>query len=308
MRSVTAVVCVYTERRWDRILMALRSLREQTLAPQEVLVVVDHNPPLKTRLEAALPEVRVVENRHRQGLSGGRNTALELATGDLVAFLDDDAEAAPDWLETLVGAMSTDDVLGAGSRVEPEWQTRRPRWWPAEFDWVVGCTYRGMPGTSCVVRNPSGGAMVLRRDLRERAGLFREDLGRVGDRPVGCEETEYCLRAARLTGGVFRYEPSSTISHLVPPARCTWSYFLNRCYSEGLSKAIVARSVHGAAPLATERHYVTRVLPAGVLAGLNDAVGLDLPGLLRASNIVLGVAAASAGFLTGRARRATLDA
>lgn len=304
---VTAVVCVYTEQRWDRILLALLSLEEQSLQPEELLVVVDHNPSLQARLTAERPGVRVEANHHRRGLSGARNTALELASSDLVAFLDDDARASRDWLEVLARAM-TDGVLGAGSRVDPEWETRRPRWWPAEFDWVVGCTYRGMPAHRSVVRNPSGGAMLLRRDLRESAGLFREDLGRVGERPVGCEETEYCLRASRATGGVFLYEPATSITHFVPQVRCTWSYFLNRCFSEGLSKAIVARSAQAAAPLETERRYVTRVLPRGVAAGLADAARLDLSGLLRAANIALGVASATLGFAAGRSRRATPDA
>lgn len=305
--AVTAVVCVYTEQRWDRILMALASLEDQTLPPDEVLVVVDHNPALLERLCAERPGIRVVPSQHRPGLSGGRNTALELATGELVAFLDDDACAAPDWLERLVPLM-TEGVLGVGSRVDPEWETRRPRWWPAEFDWVVGCTYRGMARQRTVVRNPSGGAMVLRRELRDTVGLYRTDLGRVGDRPLGCEETEYCLRATTATGGVFLYEPAAFITHLVPRARCTWSYFINRCFNEGLSKSIVARSAQAGTPLATEQCYVTRVLRKGVVAGLADFAGFDGAGLLRAANIVLGLGSASLGFLLGRLKGYSGDA
>jgi glycosyltransferase involved in cell wall biosynthesis len=306
--TITAAVCVYTERRWDRILLALSSLEDQTLPPDEVLVVVDHNPSLHARLSTERPSVRVVESQYRPGLSGGRNTALELAKGELIAFLDDDARASSDWLETLVRPMTDGGVLGVGSRVDPEWETHRPRWWPAEFDWVVGCTYRGMSAKRTVVRNPSGGAMVLRRDLRESAGLYRVDLGRVGERPLGCEETEYCLRASTVTGGVFLYEPAAAVTHLVPRGRCTFSYFLNRCFNEGLSKSIVARSAPGAAPLATERGYVRQILPRGVMAGLADTARFDGSGVLRASAILLGVAAATAGFLVGRLTRYMPDA
>ena len=43
----------------------------------------------------------MVENTHEQGLSGGKNTGAATATGDIVAFLDDDAVAEPGWLEAL---------------------------------------------------------------------------------------------------------------------------------------------------------------------------------------------------------------
>ena len=50
------------------------------------------------RLRAVLPDVTVVENRKQRGLSGGKNTGVEVTSSDVVVFLDDDAVAHPDWL------------------------------------------------------------------------------------------------------------------------------------------------------------------------------------------------------------------
>ena len=100
--SASVVICAYTEERWDDVLAAVGSVRAQQLPPHEIIVVVDHNPALYSRLRTALADALVVENRFQRGLSGGKNTGVEVATGDVVAFLDDDAVAEHAWLPHLV--------------------------------------------------------------------------------------------------------------------------------------------------------------------------------------------------------------
>jgi hypothetical protein len=62
------------------------------------------------------------------------------------------------------------------------------------------------------------------------------------------------------------------VIHRVPPDRQTFAYFRSRCYSEGLSKALVTRSVGTQTGLASERAYSTVTLPLGVLHGLRRAL------------------------------------
>src|SRR5579863_4698407 len=145
--AVSVVICVYTERRWTMILEALQSLSVQSRRPDQVIVVVDHNDDLLTLARSELPAwVQVVPNAEPSGLAGARNTGVRLATGDVVAFLDDDAEAAPTWLEELVRHYDDHRVVGTSGLVSAAWpEGRRPRWLPPEFDWVVGCSYRGLP-------------------------------------------------------------------------------------------------------------------------------------------------------------------
>ena len=99
--SISVVICVYTEQRWREILEAVESIRQQSVKCLEIILVVDHNPVLRDRLVNALPDVIVLENKQKQGLSGGRNTGISVARGDVIAFLDDDAVADPDWLKYL---------------------------------------------------------------------------------------------------------------------------------------------------------------------------------------------------------------
>jgi len=296
--SVSAVVCTHDVARWDALVRAVVSLQRQALAPIEVVVVVDHNPGLLSRVRAELPEVVAVANDHEQGLSGARNTAVAAARGTLVAFLDDDAEAASDWLELLVATCSREGVLGAGGRVLPRWLGERPAWFPAEFLWVVGCTYEGVPTVSSPVRNLYGGCFCIRRSVFERIGGFRSELGRVGANRMGCEETELCIRAAQGSDDArFWYEPAAVIVHDVPADRTTWSYFRSRCYAEGVSKARLSQLVGADAGLSTERAYVRRTLPGGVGRGVRDAVtGADAAGALRAGAIAGGLAITAVGY------------
>ncbi|MER5887562.1 glycosyltransferase family 2 protein, partial [Streptomyces sp. NPDC001941] len=310
-RRFSVVVCAYTADRWDDILAAVASVRRQTLPALETLLVVDHNAALGRRLEeeygdgAPGARVRVLANAGPRGLSAGRNTGIAAARGEFVAFLDDDAVAEPDWLRFLAQGYDDPAVQAVGGRTLPAWASgRRPAWFPEEFDWVVGCTYRGLPAGRVRVRNVLGGNASFRRSAFDAAGGFATGIGRDGGRrPLGGEETELCIRLARaVPGAVLLVDDRAVIHHKVPPGRERFAYFRTRAYAEGLSKALVARSVGAGRGLETERRYTTRVLPAGVARGLRDFVLARPGGAGRACAIVTGVAAAAGGYARGALR------
>jgi GT2 family glycosyltransferase len=220
-----------------------------------------------------------------------------------VAFLDDDAVAAPGWLAHLLAPYADPAVCGVGGSVDPWFPGDRPPNLPAEFDWVVGCTYRGLPTSRAPVRNLIGANMSFRRSVFERVGGFHNDMGRIGSRPLGCEETEFCIRARQAGAGEVMLEPAARVRHRVPAERTSWRYFRARCWAEGLSKAVVARRAGRADGLAAERSYTLRTLPRGFAAGLTDAaLRRDPTGFLRAGAIAAGLAITSAGYVFGAAR------
>ncbi|MCH7584942.1 MAG: glycosyltransferase family 2 protein [Acidobacteria bacterium] len=301
--TISVVVCAYTEERWDLLTASLDSVLVQSRSPAEVVLVIDHNPALFERASAGLPEVRVIENSGSQGLSDARNSGVAAATGDVVAFLDDDAVAAPNWLERLTVPYDDPRVVAVGGRAMPEWETRKPGWFPEEFNWVVGCTYTGHRLEPGPVRNVIGCNMSLRRDVIESVGGFRSELGRIGTRPAGGEETELSIRAAGTRpDAIVWYEPDASVSHFVPAGRTSWSYFRRRCVAEGESKALITGLVGAHDSLATEWSYTLRVLPRGILAGIRQAItGRDPAGLVRALAIVAGFALTGIGYVRGRA-------
>src|SRR5260370_2690159 len=101
MPSITVVLTTFSERRWPQLQLAVRSLHGQTQVPDEIVIVVDHNPALLRTVRHTFPEITVIENREPAGLSGARNTGLTAATGAIVAFIDHDADASPHCPEPL---------------------------------------------------------------------------------------------------------------------------------------------------------------------------------------------------------------
>ena len=276
----------------------MQAILAQSTGPDRVILVVDHNQPLLERARREFGErVTVIPNGSRQGLSGARNTGVGAAAEEIIAFLDDDAVPEPGWLAALISAYD-EGVLGVGGAIEPDWATARPRWFPPEFDWVVGCTYEGLPVAGGTVRNLIGAAMSLRREVFERIGGFRDELGRVGSLPFGCEETELCIRATQeIPGGVFRYEPAARVRHWVGPERARFAYFRRQCFNEGRGKALISELVGSRDGLSAERSQALRVLPAAVITGLRESfTERDSAGLLRGGAIVAGLLSAAAGY------------
>jgi glycosyltransferase involved in cell wall biosynthesis len=298
---VSVVICAYTTERWDNLLAAIASVDQQhDRASLEIVVVIDHNPPLLEKMAAAGLDVRLTGNVEARGLSGARNSGVQLASGQIVAFLDDDAIADPGWLEALVTTYDDPSVAGAGGAIRPLWETGRPWWWPEEFDWVVGCTYRGMPEQRAVVRNVIGCNMSFRRDVLESIGGFAHGIGRIGTRPLGAEETELSIRLGRRwPNRSIVYEPDASVDHRVPASRATFRYFRSRCYAEGLSKAAVSKLVGATDALATERAYAARTLGRAVLAELRRAIRGDRTAIGRGLAIIVGLAITTAGYVAG---------
>jgi GT2 family glycosyltransferase len=306
----SVVICAYTTKRWDQLQAAVESVAGQS-ADVEIVIVVDHDDDLLDMCVAEWPQHRVVANQFAQGLSGARNTGVSHTTGEVIAFLDDDAVAESGWLDVLTAGFAAPSVGGVGGHVKPAWTVTPPRWLPPEFWWVVGCSYVGLPTDAREIRNPIGANMAFTRSVFEQVGGFREEIGRVGTIPLGCEETEFSIRA-RAAGFSVWYHPTATVLHSVPAERLTPRYFLRRCYAEGLSKALVSALAGRSDGLASERAYATRTLPRAVGGALAQAVRgpARIDGLRRAAAVIAGLLSASAGFVRGtmahRRRQASL--
>jgi GT2 family glycosyltransferase len=298
--DVAVIVCAFSLERWSALTACVESVLQQTCQPYQVIVVIDHNADLfECARRQFAGEVKVVENTGERGLSGARNSGLTHVNEQFVAFLDDDAVADPDWLEQLLLGFDTSNVLGVGGCIQPLWAGGRPAWFPAEFNWVVGCTYAGMPTSTGQIRNLIGASMCLRREVLVTLGGFSSNLGRTDRQPEGCEETDLCIRARRRwPEGRFVYQPRAIVSHLVPPSRVTWSYFRSRCYAEGCSKAKLGRRVGANAALRVERKYVAQTLSRALLRCVGRGLSRrDRPALTQGAAIVVGVAATAAGYI-----------
>ena len=302
---VGVVIASHAVERWPALRAAVRSVAAQCPAPAQIVVVVDHNPALLTMARDQLPDVDVLANAGPPGASGTRNTGAARIRAGLIAFLDDDAVARSGWLAALGESCAMPGVLGAGGRVEPVWPGAAPAWFPDEFGWVVGASYRGLPTSRQPVRGVWSENMMVRRDVFEAVGGFRPGFGKTGERSAP-EDTDFCVRAARAAPGErWMYVPQALVGHTVPPRRARLRFFLGRCYNEGLGKAELAALLGRADATSTERAYARR-LPAAALREARDALAGRPLALGRGAASVAGTAATAAGFGHGLVTRRTI--
>jgi GT2 family glycosyltransferase len=300
MSATSVVIAAYADERWPHTVHAVTSAQNQAPPPLEVILVIDHNPGLAARARSELSGVTVRENTGPRGASAARNTGVWQSSGSIVAFLDDDQSAVGvDWLQCLCRHFADERVVGVGGRILPEWGQQRPRWFPPEFDWVVGGSYAGLPDEAAPVRNVWGGNTAIRRSALDAVGGFRAGFGKTGavSRP---EDTDLCLRIQRaMPDRHWLYEPAAAVSHRVPEERRTPVYFVRRCWDEGRGKAALARFIGMSASTSSERRYTARVLPRALSrecrTGLRER---DLRGLACGLAILVGFFTTAAGWLT----------
>jgi hypothetical protein len=265
-----------------------------------VVVVVDHNPRLYDRALRHLSGVTVLENRFPRGASGTRNTGAWHTTTPLVAFLDGDIKAGPQWLAQLVAPFDDPSVVGTGGAIAAAWHRFQPGWLPDELLWAVGASYTGMPVDTAPVRNVWSASMAVRRDVFTEVRGFREGFGKIGSRNRP-EDTDLCLRMS-ASGGRWMYVPKAVVDHHVPAERATFRFLLRRCYAEGRGKVQMARLLHGSTSLRAERSYLAHTLPRALVRNVHGAVrprdaGQPARGIhaARAATIIVAVTAAAVG-------------
>ena len=303
--KVSVVICAYSMERLRDIHEAVDSVLAQTLKPHELILAIDHNKELFHRLESELPpEVKLVLNEGPHGLSETRNAGIRSSSGEIVAFIDDDAVAENNWLENLTKHFHNPLVVAVGGMVIPQWlDGKRPKWFAEELDWVVGCTYKGLPLYGNEVRNVLGCNMAFRKAVFEPAGSFHSEVGRVGKLQGVGEESEICLRIKHsMPEALILYKPKAITYHKVPLWRVRLKYLVQRSYNEGFYKSIVKKlsSNLSRKPLSTESSYLRYLLLTAIPQRLRRFYKLGA--LAEAGAIMVSITATGMGYMIGRAK------
>lgn len=295
--SVSVVIACYSLERLDSIEAALTSVRKQSLEPSRVVLAVDNNPALAELVAQRFDWITVVSNVAGRGASATRNAGVEVVETEFTAFLDDDETADPDWLRELVAPFTDPTVVGTGGKYAPVWEGGKPAWFPADFAWVVGGAYEGMPTTTSVVRNVWSGNMAVRTAAFREVDGFRADFGKQ-EAVSEPEDTDLCIRMA-AGGRHWMYVPSAVIFHEVPRRRASFAFFVQRCLSEGRGKAAMRDRLGTNSAIDTERDYVRR----SAVKALRNVVSFEPQRTRQGAAALTGLAYAGAGFISVLLRR-----
>ena len=240
---IAATVAVCTRNRCDELAKCLESLTEQhdPSGAAEVLVVdnasSDGTAAFLHRWRDGGVRRRFVTERH-VGLSAARNHALDVATGDVVLFIDDDALAPATWVGMLAGALAAHpEAMAAGGPVVLQLPERSPRWaTPAVHHWWSATDHGTVSGPYPAGFGPYGTNMAVRRRDALSAGGFPMDFGRRGRSLLSGEETELWHRLVASGGGLW-YEPQAPVRHRVLAERISRRWILRRAWAQGRTVA-----------------------------------------------------------------------
>jgi glucosyl-dolichyl phosphate glucuronosyltransferase len=250
---LSIVVTSYTMDRLKDVCELLDSIKVQTYPKTETVVVVERTTDLLDNAkryvtEKAIPNTKIIFNQGENGLSAARNLGIKETTGDIVAFVDDDALLYPDWTEEIVKTYKDSSVIGATGPSLPKWETKSLDWVPEEFYWIIGGSIFNAQAEVHEVRNVSGTNMSFRRRAFERSGLFLTSLGAqeggggLGKQKFAGEETEFSIRVRRTLGMRILYNPQIKVWHKVYRYRVNTRFIARRAYSEGYTKAMLNKS------------------------------------------------------------------
>jgi glycosyltransferase involved in cell wall biosynthesis len=226
---VTVCVCTFQRPQMLRRLLEKLALQQTRGRCTHSVVVCDNDPARSAqavvegfRGSSSLPVVYASEPRKNIALA--RNETLRHATGDFVAFIDDDEFPEPDWLWQMLQTCETHGAAGILGPVRPHFETPPPAW-------IVKGGFCERP------EHPTGrvmhweecrtGNVLFRRAIIEgEARPFLEEFG------TGGEDKDFFMRMAQR-GHVFRWCNEGIAWETVPPDRWTRGYMLRRALLRG---------------------------------------------------------------------------
>ena len=242
--KVSVIVCTYSPKMMDHFLECIRSLVNQSYPSVEIVCIVDGNEDYYKRLVKDMDDklkskITLHLNERNLGLLESRNIGVKLADGDVVAFIDDDAIADRRWIEELV-KMYRKGAIAVGGKIMPLWLSKRPRWLPEEFYWMIGVTHLGFPEDVREVRNTFGSNLSFKRDVFLELGGFNPAMGGIkGSRILQGGETELCNRMRKRYGRGVVYNPNAIVYHKIFERRTRFRFLVRRAFWQGYSKAIM---------------------------------------------------------------------
>lgn len=228
-KKLTIAICTFN--RAKLLTHCLDSIHPQ-VTPDVELIVID-NGKEKVNTICSKYDGLLYYTEDNTGLSYARNKAIEVSHGEYVLYLDDDAKAAPNFVEIALNACDEGyDIFGGV--YHPWYHYGRPKWFKDEY------ASNKMPYTSTTKLSSgeylSGGIMAYKKEVFKQIGLFHTDIGMIGTKVGYGEESELQDRARRHGLSLY-YLPQLEMDHLVAKYKLSVNWFLKAYWKRGEDQA-----------------------------------------------------------------------
>lgn len=243
---ISVAVCTYN--RADRLVFTLDALAEQSVPPEVFEILVIDNRSTDSTAEICKTHQKRLSNLRYiyepvQGLSKARNTALQQAKADYIAYLDDDAIPCKSWVEAILDAFETTlpKPICVGGPIYPLWDVAKPDWMPQKTFYLFSIVdYQCRSRWLKLPKYPFGANMAFQRSALLQIGGFIECLGREGQSLRSGEEYLVYRLLIEQGKGLLYYEPRASVQHWIPEARMSLNWMLRRSYWQGRSSALTS--------------------------------------------------------------------
>jgi GT2 family glycosyltransferase len=277
---MTINVIVATYNRAPLLEECLRHLARQSFEPRDEVIIVDNGSTDRTKevicaARATFPVGLRLLDAPAPGKTRALARALEAASGDIIAFTDDDVNVDRSWLDAIRSAMRDRDLALVGGPVAPRWERPAPQWLNADrgpytgLMAPLGLLNYGDRATPLGRRTLLGANLAVRREVLNQVGGFAADLGKVRGTLMSGEDREFCERV-QASGFRAVYWPAARVTHWVPADRLRLGYFLAWFFWSGITNAMLddsrpTRSITGV-PLHLFRRFLTGLAGAAAAA------------------------------------------
>lgn len=245
--AISVVICTYNRDKF--IGEALNCLAKQTLpADAFEIIVVDNNSTDNTAkiakdFIAAHPQLNVrYVHEANKGLSFARNRGIREAKAPVITYIDDDAEAIPRFLQSIVNFMQSDKTIaGIGGKVIPKYsESHEPKWMSKYLNGFVGLMdYGDKPKRfDNTMKYPAGCNMTYTKDILEKAGGFNNQL------TFRSDDKYIFYQVNKLTDNIY-YLPEALLYHNIDNDRLSFANFKKLFLKSGNEEKIRVQSEKG---------------------------------------------------------------
>lgn len=244
-------VVIPTRNRADLLKSTLNSLLNQTLGRNDFEVIVvdngstDNTPTVVESFQDQLQVRCIYEGR--PGLHRGRHAGWLASKTDYIVYADDDIEAFPKWLETIVSVFDSNNLIALiGGKNLPKFQAAPPFWitemWnkPHRFGRMMADLSILDFGEKEMEIHPMyifGCNFAVRRIILEKTSGFHPDGMPFELIEYRGDGETYVAEWAQANGYIAYYHPNASVYHVVTKERLTQEYFFKRRYTQGISDA-----------------------------------------------------------------------